>query len=86
MQDKKIKTITAEVVSKTGDKSIKVAINYKVKHPRYGKYVRRKTTLGVHDEYNKANVGDLVEISECRPISKSKNWRLVGVVSSLTQD
>ncbi|MCK4885849.1 MAG: 30S ribosomal protein S17 [Planctomycetes bacterium] len=86
MQDKKIKTITAEVVSKTGDKSIKVAINYKIKHPRYGKYVRRKTTLGVHDEHNKANVGDLVEISECRPISKSKNWRLVGVVSSLTQD
>jgi small subunit ribosomal protein S17 len=86
MQDKKIKTITAEVISKSGDKSIKVAINYKIKHPRYGKYVRRKTILGVHDEHNKANVGDLVEISECRPISKSKNWRLVDVVSSLTQD
>ena len=86
MLDKKTKTITAEVVSKSGDKSVKVVINYKVKHPKYGKYIRKRTTLGVHDEYNKANIGDVVEIAECRPISKSKNWRLVGIVSSLAQD
>ena len=86
MQDKKIKTITAEVVSKSGEKSIKVAINYKVKHPKYGKYIRKRTTLGVHDEHNKANVGDVVEIAECRPVSKSKSWRLVSIVSSSAQD
>jgi len=85
MQDKKTKTMTAQVVSKSGDKSIKVAINYKVKHPKYGKYIRKRTTLGVHDELNKANVGDLVEIAECRPISKSKSWRLVNIVSSSPQ-
>lgn len=86
MLDKKTKTITAEVVSKSGEKSIKVVIRYKVKHPKYGKYIRKQTTLGVHDEHNKANIGDLVEIAECRPISKSKNWRLVGVVTSSAQD
>ena len=86
MLDKKTKTITAEVVSKSGDKSIKVVINYKVKHPKYGKYIRKRTILGVHDENNKANIGDLVEVAECRPISKSKNWRLVGIVSSSEQD
>ena len=87
MQDKKTKTITAQVVSKSGDKSIKVVVNYKVKHPKYGKYIRKRTTLVVHDEHNKANVGDVVEISECRPISKYKSWRLVGFVSAvLAQD
>ncbi|HPS54824.1 MAG TPA: 30S ribosomal protein S17 [Sedimentisphaerales bacterium] len=85
MQEKKTKTMTAQVVSKSGDKSIKVAINYKVKHPKYGKYIRKRTTLGVHDELNKASVGDLVEIAECRPISKSKSWRLVSIVSSSPQ-
>ena len=67
-------------MSKSGDKSIKVGIDYKIKHPQYGKYVKRKTTLGVHDENNKAGVGDLVEIAECRPYSKTKNWRFVKVV------
>ena len=86
MLDKKTKTITAEVVGKSGNKSIKVVINYKVKHPKYGKYIRKRTILGVHDENNKANIGDLVEVAECRPISKSKNWRLVGIVSSSAQD
>ena len=86
MLDKKTKTITAEVVSKSGDKSIKVVINYKVKHPKYGKYIRKRTILGVHDENNKANIGDVVEVAECRPISKSKNWRLVSIVSSSAQD
>ena len=80
MQEKKIKTVNAVVISKSGDKSIKVAIDYKIKHPKYGKYVRRRTTLGVHDEQNAANVGDLVEVTECRPYSKSKNWKLVKVV------
>jgi len=86
MQDKKVKTITAAVVSKSGNKSIKVAIDYKVKHPKYGKYVRRRTTLKVHDEHNKAVVGDIVEITECRPYSKTKSWRLVGILEKSVQE
>ncbi len=74
------KTKRAIVVSKSGDKSIKVQIDYKIKHPMYGKYIKRRTKLGVHDEKNMAGVGDVVEIAECRPISKSKSWRLVKVL------
>ena len=70
----------AVVVSKSGDKSIVCQVDYKVKHPRYGKYVRRRTKLGVHDPNNQAGVGDRVVISECRPISKTKSWRLVKVL------
>ena len=80
MQEEIIKTVTAAVKSSSGDKSIKVVIEYKIKHPKYGKYVKRKTTMGVHDEHNEAGVGDVVEICQCRPYSKSKSWRLVKVV------
>ncbi|MEN8126904.1 MAG: 30S ribosomal protein S17 [Planctomycetota bacterium] len=74
------KNQNAVVVSKSGDKSIVCQVDYKVKHPRYGKYIRRRTKLGVHDPSNQAGVGDKVEISECRPISKSKSWRLVKIL------
>ena len=57
-------------------------INYLVRHPKYGKYVRRRTSLHVHDERNEARVGDRVEIAECRPISKTKSWTLMRVVES----
>ncbi len=81
METKEVKTTTkATVVSRSGDKSITCQIDYKVKHPRYGKYIRRRTKLGVHDPKNLASLGDLVEIAECRPISKTKNWRLVKVL------
>ena len=80
MQEKKAKTVNAVVDSKSGDKSIKAAIYYKIKHPMYGKYISRKTTFAVHDEHNQANVGDLVEVTESRPYSKRKSWRLVRVV------
>ncbi len=80
MQDNKLKTETAVVLSKSGTKSIKVGIDYKVKHPKYGKYMKRSIKLGVHDELDQAGVGDIVEVTECRPISKSKSWRLVKVV------
>jgi len=79
-QEKKQKTLVGTVVSRSGNKSIKVAIDYLVKHPKYGKYVRRRTKLGVHDEHNKAAVGDTVEIAESRPYSKTKSWRLVRIV------
>ena len=78
-QDTK-KNKNALVVSKSGDKSVVCQIDYKVKHPRYGKYIRRRTKLGVHDPQNQAGVGDRVEISECRTVSKSKSWRLVKVL------
>lgn len=74
------KTKSAVVVSKSGDKSIKVQIDYKIKHPMYGKYIKRRTKLGVHDEKNMAGIGDVVEIAQCRPISKTKSWRLVKVL------
>lgn len=74
------KSKQAVVISKSGDKSVVCQIDYKVKHPRYGKYIRRRTKMGVHDPQNQAGVGDKVEISECRPISKTKNWRLVKVL------
>ncbi len=77
---KEIKTKRAVVVSKSGDKSIKVHINYKVKHPVYGKYIKRRTKLSVHDSADEARVGDIVDIAQCRPISKTKSWRLVKVV------
>ena len=77
---KEHKTESAVVISKSGDKSITVQINYKIKHPMYGKFIKRRTKLGVHDEQNEAGVGDVVEITECRPISKRKSWRLVKVL------
>jgi len=76
----KIKTLTGVVVSNSGDKSVKVTIDFKVKHPKYGKYIKRRTKIGVHDEHNQSGVGDLVEITECRPHSKTKSWRLVRIV------
>ena len=73
---------TGVVESDKGEKTCKVVINYLSKHPKYGKYVRRRTSLHVHDERNEARVGDRVEIAECRPISKTKSWTLMRVVES----
>ena len=77
---KAAKMLTGVVSSKSGIKSIRVTIEYKVKHPKYGKYVRRRTKLAVHDEQNTCAVGDLVEFAECRPLSKTKSWRVVRVI------
>ncbi len=80
MQERKLKTLTGVVVSNSGDKSVKVTIDFMVKHPKYGKYIKRRTKNGVHEEHNQSGVGDLVEITECRPHSKTKSWRLVRIV------
>lgn len=80
MQERKLKTLTGMVISNSGDKSVKVVIDFKVKHPKYGKYIKRRTKIGVHDEHNQSGVGDVVEIAECRPRSKTKSWRLVKIV------
>jgi len=80
MQDRKLKVLNVVVVSNSGNKSVKVALDYKVKHPKYGKYIKRRTQISVHDEHNLSGVGDVIEIAECRPRSKTKSWRLVKVV------
>jgi small subunit ribosomal protein S17 len=86
MQEQKLKTVTGVVISNSGDKSIKIAVDFKVRHPKYGKYIKRRTKLGVHDEHNKAGVGDIVEVAQCRPHSKTKSWRLVRVVEKVVQE
>ncbi|GAD78799.1 30S ribosomal protein S17 [Vibrio ezurae] len=76
----KIRTSLGRVVSDKGDKSIVVAIERMVKHPIYGKFVKRTTKIHAHDENNECGLGDTVEIQECRPLSKTKSWTLVKVV------
>ena len=68
------------VQSDRRDKTRKVAIDYSVRHPKYGKYIRRRTVLHVHDEGNLSKAGDTVEIAECRPVSKTKSWVLLRVI------
>jgi len=68
------------VVSDKGDKTIKVRFDFSVRHPKYGKYYTRSTTMHTHDEKNEAKTGDLVEVVACRRLSKTKCWRLVKVV------
>lgn len=68
------------VESDARDKSRKVVIHYKSKHPKYGKYVSKRTVMHVHDENNESSMGDVVEIVQCRPISKTKSWKLNRIV------
>ncbi|MDX9911160.1 MAG: 30S ribosomal protein S17 [Phycisphaerales bacterium] len=67
------------------DKTRKVVINFMSKHAKYGKYVRGRTVLHVHDENNESHTGDVVEIAQCRPISKTKSWELVRIVEKRSQ-
>lgn len=76
----KRKSLVGVVTSRSGDKSVKVTIAYKIPHPLYKKVVNRKTVVHVHDEKNESKVGDKVEIMETRPISKLKRWRVTRVV------
>ncbi len=70
------------VVNDSAGKTIRVRYDYTVKHPKYGKYCRRSTTLHTHDSENKAKIGDVVEVAACRRISKTKCWRLIRVIRS----
>ncbi len=72
--------LTGRVTSDKMDKTVTVLVERKVKHPLYGKYVSRSKKYHAHDETNELHVGDVVTIEECRPISKSKAWRVVKVV------
>ena len=78
--DKVQRTLTGKVVSSKTAKTIAVEIPRVVKHPQYGKYMRRTTRLLAHDEAGQAREGDTVTISQCRPVSRRKSWRLVEVV------
>jgi small subunit ribosomal protein S17 len=78
--DKVTRTLTGKVVSSKTAKTIAVEITRVVKHPMYGKYMRRTTRLLAHDEAGEAREGDTVNISPCRPMSRRKSWRLVSVV------
>ena len=80
-EETKVRTLQGRVTSNKMDKSITVAIERKVKHPIYGKYIKRTTKLHAHDETNQCNEGDVVTIRECRPLSKTKTWTLVEVVT-----
>ena len=77
--------MTGVVQSDVRNKTIKVVVGFLVKHPKYGKYLRRRTTLHAHDPQNEARVGDTVEVMECRPVSKQKSWRLVRVLNRVAQ-
>ena len=79
-ENKTQRTLVGRVVSDKMDKTVSVAIERKIKHPVYGKYIRRTTKLLAHDARNECKPGDRVTISECRPISKNKSWTVVGVV------
>ncbi|MBL6700873.1 MAG: 30S ribosomal protein S17 [Gammaproteobacteria bacterium] len=77
MENKIKKPITAKVVKTAMNKSAVVSVERLVKHPVNGKYIKRSTKYHIHDENNQCNVGDLIKIKQCRPISKTKTWTLV---------
>jgi small subunit ribosomal protein S17 len=77
---KTIATKTGTVESDKRDKTRTVIVAGKSKHPKYGKYVSRRTTLQVHDDKNESHLGDTVEVAPCRPMSRTKRWKLVRVV------
>jgi len=79
-ENKAQRTITGRVVSDKMDKTVSVAIERLIKHPVYGKYIRRTSKVLAHDAANECKPGDTVQISECRPISKNKSWSVVNVV------
>jgi small subunit ribosomal protein S17 len=80
-QKKALRTIEGRVVSNKMHKTVTVLLERQVQHPLYGKIVRRSTKVHAHDENGQCKEGDLVRIAECRPLSKTKNWRVVEVVT-----
>ena len=80
LKQQAVRTLTGRVVSDKMDKTITVLIERRVKHPIYGKYVKRSTKLHAHDETNQCHIGDKVTIRETRPMAKTKSWALVDVL------
>ncbi len=85
-KDVRARTLQGSVQSAKMDKTITVLVERQLQHPLYKKYIRRSTRLHAHDENNECQKGDIVVIEESRPISKSKSWRLVKVVTRADQD
>lgn len=83
--EKVTRLITGTVVSNKMNKTLVVLVERKVKHPLYGKYIRRHTKMYVHDENNSGNIGDVVVIRQIRPLSKLKRWQLVEIIKKSDQ-
>lgn len=83
-EQKTPRTATGKVVSNKMDKTVTVLVERKVKHPIYGKFIKRSTKLHAHDEKNECAIGDVVTIAESRPLSKTKTWMLVKVEEKAT--
>ena len=79
-EEKAKRTVMGRVVSDKMDKTVSVAIERQIKHPTYGKYIRRTSKVMAHDEANECKIGDRVAISETRPVSKNKSWQVVSVL------
>jgi len=79
-----LRTVTGRVISNKMDKTVTVLVERQVKHALYGKYIRRSTKLHAHDADNACNEGDTVRVTEVAPISKTKNWRVVDIVTRAT--
>ena len=79
-QENSTRLVTGRVISDKMDKTITILVERKVAHPIYKKYVKRSTKLHVHDENNDCNIGDLVNVTSSRPLSKTKCWKLVDIV------
>jgi small subunit ribosomal protein S17 len=79
-ENKVNRTLTGRVVSSAMDKTVTVLIERRVKHPLYGKFMSRSTKVHAHDEANACAQGDLVRVEQCRPLSKTKSWRLLEIL------
>ena len=84
-QTKAQRTIEGRVVSNKMQKTVTVLLERQVQHPLYGKIIRRSTKVHAHDENGQCKEGDLVRIAECRPLSKTKNWRVIEVIARAAQ-
>ncbi len=74
------RTVNGRVISNRMDKTVTIVVERLIRHPLYGKYIRRTTKLHAHDEDNRCQLGDWVSVEECRPMSKIKSWRLVKII------
>ncbi len=83
---KVVRTLCGRVVSNKMDKTIVVLVVRKIKHPVYGKYIKRSSKIHAHDESNMCNEGDMVTIAETRPISRTKQWQLVEVIEKAVKE
>ncbi|EED34297.1 ribosomal protein S17 [Luminiphilus syltensis NOR5-1B] len=83
--EKRTRTVQGRVIGNKADKTITVEVERRVKHPVYGKYIKRTSKIHAHDEVNSAGMGDTVLVAESRPISKTKTWTLVEILETAPQ-